>query len=90
MAYMLHPLTFTPKYALSSAALLRTVNIDMDTIRAWAILDSGTTSHFLMTAAPMTSMCPTRKPIIARLLNGKRIHSMHTYTIDIPALPTSV
>ncbi len=62
----------------------------MDAIQAWAILDSGTTSHFLTTAAPMTNMRPTSKFIIAQLPNGKRIHSMHTCTLGIPALPASV
>ncbi len=61
----------------------------MDAIQAWAILDSGATSHFLMTAAPMTNMCPTSKSIIARLPNGKLVHSTHTCTLDIPALLTS-
>jgi hypothetical protein len=83
-----HP-TPTPKYVLASAALLWTVNINMDAKRAWAILDSGATSHFLTTAAPMTNMRPTSKPIIARLPNGKRIHSMHMCTFNIPALPAS-
>jgi hypothetical protein len=45
---------------------------------------------FLMTAAPMTKMRPTSKPIIVWLSYGKRIHSMHTCTLDIPALPASV
>ncbi len=62
----------------------------MDAIWAWAILDSGTTSHFLMTAASMTNMRPTSKPIIDRLPNGKRVHSMHTCTLNISALPASV
>jgi hypothetical protein len=61
----------------------------MDAIRAWAILDSGATSHFLMTAAPMTNIHPTSKLIIAQLPNGKRVHSTHTCTLDIPALPAS-
>jgi hypothetical protein len=61
----------------------------MDAIRAWAILDSGATRHFLTTVAPMTNICPTNKPIIARLPNGDRIHSMHTCTLNIPALPAS-
>jgi hypothetical protein len=59
----------------------------MDAIWAWAILDCGRTSHFLMTATPMTNMRPTNQPIIARLPNGKHVHSMHTCTLDIPALP---
>jgi hypothetical protein len=59
----------------------------MDAIRAWAILNSGATCHFLTTATPMTNMRPTNKPIIARLPNGKCIHSTQTCTLDIPALP---
>jgi hypothetical protein len=62
----------------------------MDAIRAWAILDSGATSHFLTTVALMTNMRPTSKPIIARLPNGERVHSMHTCTLNIPPLPASV
>ncbi len=59
----------------------------MDAIWAWAIQDSGATSHFLMTAAPVTNMRPTNKPIIARLPNGKHVHSTHMCTLNIPALP---
>jgi hypothetical protein len=51
------------------------------------ILDSGTTSHFLMVAATMTNMRPTNKPTIAWLPNGKHVHSTHTCTLNIPALP---
>jgi hypothetical protein len=61
----------------------------MATIRAWAILDSGMTSHFLTTAAPMTNMRPPNKPIIARLPYGERVHSTHTCTLNISALPAS-
>ncbi len=61
----------------------------MAAIQAWAILDSGATSHFPMIAAPMTNICPTSKPIIPHLPNGKPGHSMHTCTLNIPALPTS-
>ncbi len=35
-------------------------------------------------------MRPTSKPIIARIPNGKRVHSTHMCTLDIPALPASV
>jgi hypothetical protein len=37
----------------------------------------------------MTNMRPTSKPIIAPLPNGKRVHSMHTCTLYIPAIPAS-
>jgi hypothetical protein len=54
-------------------------------VRAWAILDSGATRHFLTTAAPMTNMRPADKPIVAHLPNGERMHSTHTCMLDIPA-----
>jgi hypothetical protein len=88
--FIAHCLTPSPKYALASAALLWTVNIDMDAIPAWAILDSSATIHFLATAIPMTNMRPTSKPIITRLPNGKCVHSTYTCTLDIPVLPASV
>ena len=58
--------TPTQPYALAAATLLRTVNIDMDTINNWAILDSGATSNFLTTGVHVTNIQPTQKPIVAR------------------------
>jgi hypothetical protein len=52
-----------------------------------AILNSGTTSHFLTTNAPATNIVSTTKPIIAHLPNREQVHSSHTCTIDIPSLP---
>ena len=53
--------------------LLRTVNIDMETINKWAILDSGATSNFLTTGAHVANIQPTQKPIVARLPNGDKV-----------------
>ncbi len=61
----------TNNYAFTASVLLKTISTDADTIKRWAILDSGTTSHFLMTHAPATNIFPTTNPIIARLPNGK-------------------
>jgi hypothetical protein len=74
-------------YAFAASALLKTISTDADTIKWWAILDSSATSHFLMTDMPSTNIAPTTKPIIARLPNGKRVHSTHTCTFSIPSLP---
>ncbi len=56
-------------------------------IKWWAILDSGATSHFLTTSAPATNIFPTAMPIIAHLLNGNRVHSTHTCSLNFPSLP---
>ena len=81
--------TPTQPYALATATLLRTVNIDMDTINNWAILDSGATSNFLTTSAHVTNIQPTQKPIVAHLPNGEQVRSTHTGTLDLPDLPVA-
>ena len=60
---------------------------DAATIRNWAILDSGATSHFLTTDAPATNIIPATVPLIARLPNGDKVQSTHTCTLDLPNLP---
>jgi hypothetical protein len=37
----------------------------MTSIKAWAIHDSGATSNFLTTNAPVTNVQPADKPLIA-------------------------
>jgi hypothetical protein len=63
------------------------ITTDANTIKQWAILDLGATSHFLTTYAPATNILPTATPIIARLPNGDQVHSTHTCTLNIPSLP---
>jgi hypothetical protein len=69
-----------------AAALLCTVNINMDTINKWAILDSGATSNFLTTGAPITNIQLANKSIIAHLPNGDQVQSTPTCTLDLPKL----
>jgi hypothetical protein len=85
--FMLPCLVPTNNYAFAFSVLLKTISTNANTIKRWAILNYGATSHFLMTNAPATNIIPMTKPIIARLLNGKRVHSTHTCIINIPLLP---
>ena len=75
------------RYTHAAQSLLSTVDFNVHDIRDWAILDSGATSHFLITLAPATNVRPTSKPINAVLPNGKRVQSTHDCDIDIPHLP---
>jgi hypothetical protein len=84
---MLPCLVPTNNYAFAASVLLNTISTNADTIKRWAILDSGTTSHFLRTNAPATNIVPTTNSIIAHLPNGEQVHSTHTCTINIPSLP---
>jgi hypothetical protein len=60
---------------------------DAKTIKEWAILDSGATSHFLTSDAPATTIHLATIPIITCLPNGECVQSTHTCTFDLPALP---
>ncbi len=61
------------------------ISTDAKTIKQWAILDSGATSHFLTTNVPATNICTASVPLVARLPNGERVQSTHTCTLDLPS-----
>ncbi len=82
-------LTPTHNYAFAVVVLLKTISTNAKTIKQWAILDSGTTSHFLTTDAPATNICAATVPLVAHLPNGERVQSMHTCTLDLPELPAA-
>ena len=75
------------KYAEAANSLLSTINIDNKNIHDWAILDSGATSHFLVTKAPTKDRQIANSPLQVRLPDGARVASTHTCTLDIPQLP---
>jgi hypothetical protein len=82
-------LTPTHNYALAASILLKTINVDAATIKRWAILDSGATSHLLTTDAPATNIILAAVPLIARLPNRDKMQSIHTCTLNLPDLPVS-
>jgi hypothetical protein len=61
----------------------------MTSIKAWAILDSGATSNFLTTNAPVTNVLPAGKPLVAQLPNGAQVQSTHTCLLTLPMLPAA-
>ncbi len=46
------------QYALAANSLLETISLNQESIREWAILDSGATSHFLVIDAPCDDVKP--------------------------------
>ena len=52
---------------------LSKININPSNIHTWAMLDSGTTSHFLVTMAPKSSVSPTNDPLRVSLPNGDQV-----------------
>ena len=59
----------------------------MENIKEWAILDSGATSHFLVTEAPTSEMTIATMPIRVTIPDGSQVQSMHTCKLAIPELP---
>ena len=66
---------------------LATININPSNIHTWAILDSGATSHFLVTMAPKSSVSTANNPLCVALPNGDIVQSTHTCTLALPQLP---
>ena len=50
--------------------ILSTVDINMKSIKYWAILDSGATSHLLVTTAPITNITPASSPLNVKIPDG--------------------
>ena len=73
------------KYATNT--ILSTVDINMKSIKDWAILDSGATSHFLFTTAPITNITPASNSLTVKLTYGACVSSTHTCTLTLPQLP---
>ena len=72
----------------ASNTILSTIDINMKSIKDWEILDSGATSHFLVTKAPITNITPARNPLNVKLTDGTCVSSTHTCILTLPQLPT--
>ena len=68
--------------------ILLTVDINMKSIKDWAILDSGETIHFQVTTAPIINITPESSPLTVELPDGACVSSTHTCTLKLPQLPT--
>ena len=75
-------------YAFAAEAMLQSLPSKSRNTIDWAIADSGATSHFLMTSAPVIVKEPASSPLSVKLPNGDTLRSTHTCQLDIPALPT--
>ena len=81
------------QYSITAQAILGTVNLDTTNIHEWAILDSGATSHFLVSAAPTSNKKFAQTPLKVRLPDGGLVSCglvslTHTCHLELPKLPT--
>ncbi len=75
------------QFAFAAHQLLQKVDIDMDNIKEWAIMDSGATSHFLVTDVHVANVSPAIKPLNVQIPNGEMVSTTHTCELDLPKLP---
>ena len=64
-------------YAQAANSMLKTINSNLEDIKDWAILDSGVTSHFLVTDASATGISVATNPITVTIPDGTRLTSTH-------------
>ena len=74
-------------FGFAANFLLTMVKINMRNVQEWAILDSGATSNFLVSTAPMSNVQPTMTPLTVKLPDGANIKSTATCTLALPNLP---
>ena len=67
--------------------ILRTIDFSQVDLRDWEIVDSGATSNFLVTEAPVVDIVPALNPLTMTIPNGSRVQSTHDCKLAIPELP---
>ena len=64
-------------------SILHTIDFNnIKNIQEWVLLDSGASSHFLLTEAPVVNKMVAQNPIKTRLSNGSHVQSSHTADLD--------
>ena len=79
--------SMSSKFGYAGSSLLPKVTLTDKNRLAWAILDSGASSHFLLTDAPVESKVIAKNPIEIRLPDGNEVKSSHDAILDLPQLP---
>ena len=76
-------------YIFASSSTLSIIKFDRHNVIKWAILDSGATSHYIMTIAPVHKKIPAVSPITVTLPDGTRVSSTHECELALPQLPAA-
>ena len=74
-------------YSHVANSLLKTIDFNLEDIQQWAILDSGATSHFLLTDSPIDDERQTLNPITTKPPDGRRVTSTQEGRIRWRHLP---
>ena len=77
------------KYLYSASTILQEVSLTSENLRRWAILDSGASSHFLFSTAPISNKIVADRPLGVKFPNGDTLRSSHVAELDLPLLPAA-
>ena len=86
LAYNPPDAVLSSRFGYAGAALLPTITITEKNRLAWAILDSGASSTFLLSDAPVKEKTEAINPIDIRLPDGNHVSSSHKALLDLPQL----
>ena len=70
--------------------ILSTIDVNLQDIRKWAILDSGASSHFLVVGALVVNKQVSADPMVVAYADGAKIISREEGLLDLPELPDKV
>ena len=74
------------KYGYAAATIIREIALTSENLQNWAILDSGASSHFILSAAPVLNKIVAEK---VTLPNGDIVRSSHIAELDLPQPPST-
>ena len=77
------------KCGYAASSIRQEVSLTSENLKKWAILDSGSSSHFLISTAPVMNRKVADRPLQVKLPNGDIIRSSHIAELDLPLLPVA-
>ena len=75
------------RFGYAAATILPTINMNDKNALTWGILDSGATSHFLISDAPVDNKKVCKNPLKVQLPDGHSVASSHKGELALHYLP---
>ena len=73
-------------YVKAANSMLKTINFNLEDTKDWAILNSGATSHLLVTDVPTTRISIATNPITVTISDGSKLTLTHKRELHLPLL----
>ena len=77
------------KFGYAASTILRAVALTSENLQNWAILDSGASSDFSLSAALVLNKMVANVPLTITFPNGDAVRSSHIAELDLTQLPST-